>query len=1143
MRRWLSTLICAIICVSVQSVVAQSPKLRLETIAPASTVRKIVFSTDGKRLYSAGKDKVVRTWEIDRKNGRFKLILGHKFRWEISRGSRGHIYDVEVSPQGLVAFAGYSAWTNVSDVAVYDLKSRKLVKKLFTDPLKASAVADLAFSPAGKSLAAMTGNGELRVWDVKTWRENRLQKPAGPVQKFRSLCFRNETELISTETRGEDQIELVLRDISKNTARPQGNPHFPVLKLERFGNESKSVVAGYRQGHLMLCNDEMKLELLRKNAISSERTAMTAMTMVGDRYVALAMTEETDYRGASIEYWDVKSKKRLEKTTISKTDLIHTIAASPNGELVAYSTGESDEIRLINLVEHSKKTRIEQPFSQPPVAQVTGGLVEMFRVACNPAEGSDEVGIATVQRDNLKIDLLFDPSLSKVQDADLAREQWRTEDSDAGSFSVLFKIENSVAEVRKDNQLLGTIKLDRAFQGPATSHCWIAGKGKEPDALAIGTDNQNGIFIYDLRSKQAGGFPLLRYMRDHEAAVISMATLSDRDVLVSVSEDQTCKFWSLEGLFDTTPEFAGYPAWGAVLVASNDQTVEVKQALKSGIATARKLKNGTRIISVRGVHTGTAYHAKTAAEMIAAINRNQLWQGLTVYYKDKGEQEVKVVYITPAWEPMLTSVYSRNNQWAAWTPYGYYNSSPLGDEMFGWQMNPATQIEGVPKFFRSDQFRSDFEKPSAIERLLKLGNIEDALTSVAAESEKTVVPEKSDSPQIATVEKDPVKDQKDPKKVGPDLVKKPLKVKPERSEEKVAEMVPEKVVEKVAVAPSPIHRILANMAPGLNIISPKNSEEVVGKRLLLAVQIVIPKTDDLKNYKIAGYLNRASLGDPQQTVSQTQQGTQVICNWSVKNTEDNLNEFIVSATSSSKTSRRYFDRITFNSIAPRPRDHLPRLFMIGIAAGSYRGDLNLRFPVKDVEAVLNLLPNSAAKHYQFARKKFFLNQQIDREDFALDISEVMAEIKSVAKPEDLLFVYIAGHGATRNGQYYFVPPHPLLNSRATLNEQCDQYGVPWEEMVQLTEGGCKTIFMLDTCFAGDVLAAAKSRIRPLVDQQAIVISSSSAGRLSYESGDPLNHGVFAYCMLQALNMKADKDADGVVDLDEIIQYVRIRSAS
>ena len=194
-----------------QSAVAQKSKLqlRLDTVAPASQVRKLVFSDDGKRLYSAGKDKVVRTWTIVERDGKYKLAAGHKFRWGISRGARGHIYDIEISKQGLLAIAGNSAWGHATDIFVYDLKSRELKKKLFPSTTKKAVVRDLAFSPSGKHLAAITEQGEIRLWDVDQWQESILQAPSSQLQKFRALHFQSEQQLISTEAIGGDEVCLL----------------------------------------------------------------------------------------------------------------------------------------------------------------------------------------------------------------------------------------------------------------------------------------------------------------------------------------------------------------------------------------------------------------------------------------------------------------------------------------------------------------------------------------------------------------------------------------------------------------------------------------------------------------------------------------------------------------------------------------------------------------------------------------------------------------------------------------------------------------------------------------------------------------------------------------------------------------------
>src|SRR6266404_1696093 len=51
----------------------RDPLLRLEAGGPTTAVTALTFSPDGKTLYAAGFDKVVRVWRLDEKTGQFTL--------------------------------------------------------------------------------------------------------------------------------------------------------------------------------------------------------------------------------------------------------------------------------------------------------------------------------------------------------------------------------------------------------------------------------------------------------------------------------------------------------------------------------------------------------------------------------------------------------------------------------------------------------------------------------------------------------------------------------------------------------------------------------------------------------------------------------------------------------------------------------------------------------------------------------------------------------------------------------------------------------------------------------------------------------------------------------------------------------------
>ena len=52
----------------------------------------------------------------------------------------------------------------------------------------------------------------------------------------------------------------------------------------------------------------------------------------------------------------------------------------------------------------------------------------------------------------------------------------------------------------------------------------------------------------------------------------------------------------------------------------------------------------------------------------------------------------------------------------------------------------------------------------------------------------------------------------------------------------------------------------------------------------------------------------------------------------------------------------------------------------------------------------------------------------------------------------------------------------------------------------------------------------------------VIISSCSANEVSKEDDD-LRHGIFSYYLMAGLKGKADRDADGIITIDELFGYV------
>ena len=158
---------------------------------------------------------------------------------------------------------------------------------------------------------------------------------------------------------------------------------------------------------------------------------------------------------------------------------------------------------------------------------------------------------------------------------------------------------------------------------------------------------------------------------------------------------------------------------------------------------------------------------------------------------------------------------------------------------------------------------------------------------------------------------------------------------------------------------------------------------------------------------------------------------------------------------------------------------------------------------------------------------------IDESAIASNIYKSLDEITAMAGPEDLVLVYLAGHGL----QGYYVP----TDSDGYKNT------VGYEEIksrLSLCDARQKLV-IADACYSGSLLAA-KTPMFESVDLFYKKLSSSGGGTsflLSSKSEEyslesqGLRQGIFSHYLIQGLKGKADKNADRLVNLDELYNYV------
>lgn len=83
-------------------------------------------------------------------------------------------------------------------------------------------------------------------------------------------------------------------------------------------------------------------------------------------------------------------------------------------------------------------------------------------------------------------------------------------------------------------------------------------------------------------------------------------------------------------------------------------------------------------------------------------------------------------------EQMAFYPHPDQKRWVLWTPSGYYDASPGAEDLIGWHLNRGK--DNAADFFPASRFRSQFNRPDIITRVLESGSEAEAITQANAEA-------------------------------------------------------------------------------------------------------------------------------------------------------------------------------------------------------------------------------------------------------------------------------------------------------------------------------------------------------------------------------------------------------------------------
>jgi WD40 repeat protein len=220
----------------------------------------------------------------------------------------------------------------------------------------------------------------------------------------------------------------------------------------------------------------------------------------------------------------------------------------------------------------------------------------------------------------------------------------------------------------------------------------------------------------------------------------------------------------------------------------------------------------------------------------------------------------------------------------------------------------------------------------------------------------------------------------------------------------------------------------------------------------------------------------------------------------------------------------------------------PRLHVLAVGVNEYwDGRLKLNYAVADARAMGEAFRKVAEGLYESEKITTVIDAEVTRDH----LGAVFAQVASEVRPSDVFVLFIAGHGKTLDGRYYFIPYDFRYQDQSSFAKSAISQE-QWQQWMAAIPAR-KSILIYDTCESGTVTVdQPASRGLAAIEEQATAIEKlkQATGRTvlaaSTETEPALEgikgHGVLSYAVLEALQ-KGPVNKDGLIEVTGLISFV------
>jgi WD40 repeat protein/uncharacterized caspase-like protein len=233
------------------------------------------------------------------------------------------------------------------------------------------------------------------------------------------------------------------------------------------------------------------------------------------------------------------------------------------------------------------------------------------------------------------------------------------------------------------------------------------------------------------------------------------------------------------------------------------------------------------------------------------------------------------------------------------------------------------------------------------------------------------------------------------------------------------------------------------------------------------------------------------------------------------------------------------------AIQGQPPVQGPRLFVLAAGSDKYADRrFQLQFSVADAKAIAQAFVDSGKGLYKSVEIKVMSDAEVVVEK----LDAAFQDLAKVIQPPDVFVLYLAGHGKTVDGRYYFVPQNFKLAGDATgpaVDAAVKVQGISqeqWQLWFALVSAR-RSMILFDTCESGTLTGgagqtqalergAANDRLAQATGRSIITAANGQQEAFEGYRG----HGLFTYNILDALD-RGDSDSSGTIEVTELAAYV------